>query len=128
MKFVIRVTDKNIPFNQVIFKFNNIIIQRLNSPGRGRFNKLNTQTADWDIIISNTSTNTISKSDLQHHGLGVNNIRILEKIVSGKKRILNIIKSIIEYDIPTASNTILRARTEMITERSDSNFITIFKN
>ncbi len=41
MKFVIRVADKNIPFNQIIFKFNNIIIQRLNSPGRGRSNKLN---------------------------------------------------------------------------------------
>jgi len=26
MKSVIRVTDKGIPFNQVIFKFNNVII------------------------------------------------------------------------------------------------------
>ncbi len=41
MKFIIRVADKDIPFNQAIFKFNNIIIQRLNSSDRGRFNKLN---------------------------------------------------------------------------------------
>ncbi len=54
MKSITRVTDKGIPFNQTIFKFNNIIIQRLNNPDRGRSNKLNTQTTDWDVIILNT--------------------------------------------------------------------------
>ncbi len=46
MKSVTRVTDKGIPFNQVILKFNNVIIQRLNSPGRGCSNKPNIQAAD----------------------------------------------------------------------------------
>ncbi len=44
MKSVTRVADKGIPFNQAILKLNNVIIQRLNSPGRGRSNKPNTQT------------------------------------------------------------------------------------
>jgi len=41
MKFVARVADKSILFNQAILKLNNIIIQYLNSPGRGRSNKPN---------------------------------------------------------------------------------------
>ena len=53
---------------------------------------------------------------------------ILEKIVSGEERILDIIKSIIEYDIPTASDTALRAKTEMTTEGPDSNRAIIFKD
>ena len=100
----------------------------MNSPGRGRFNKLNTQTADWDIIISNTSTNTISKSDLQRHNLRINNIEILEKMVSGGGRILDIIKLIIEYDISTAFNTVLQVKTEITTEGPDNNLTTILKD
>ena len=46
MKSIARVADKSIPFNQIILKLNNIIIQRLNSPDRGRSNKSNIQTAD----------------------------------------------------------------------------------
>ncbi len=53
---------------------------------------------------------------------------MLEKIVSGGERILDIIKLITEYDIPIASNTILRARTEMTTEGSDSNLTIILKD
>ncbi len=41
MKSVVRVADKDIPFNQAILKFNNVIIQRLNSLDRERSNKLN---------------------------------------------------------------------------------------
>ncbi len=41
MKSVTKIADKNIPFNQAILKFNNIIIQPLNSSGRECFNKLN---------------------------------------------------------------------------------------
>jgi len=100
----------------------------LNSPDRGRSNKLNTQTADWDAIISNTSTSTISESDLQRHDLGINNIGILKKMVSGGGRILNIIKPIIEYDISIISDTILRARTEIITKGLDNNLVTILEN
>ncbi len=53
---------------------------------------------------------------------------MLEKMVSNGGRILNIIKLTTEYDIPTIFNIILRARTEIITERPDSNFIIILKN
>ncbi len=128
MKSVVRVADKGISFNQAILKFTNIIIQRLNSSGRGRSNKPHTLTADWDAITSNTFINIIFESDLQRHSLGVNNMGILEKMVSGGGRILDIIKPIIEYDIPTASNIVLQTRTEMITEGLDSNFTIILKN
>src|SRR6266498_3066819 len=107
MKSVARVVDKNIPFNQIIFKFNNVIIQRLNSPDRGRFNKLNIQTADWDAIILNIFTSIISESDLQRYSLRINNMGILEKMVSNGERILNTIKPIIEYDISIVSDTAL---------------------
>ena len=60
--------------------------------------------------------------------LDSNNMKILEKMVSGWGRILNIIELIIEYDIPTVSDTILRARTEIITEGLDSNLTTIFED
>jgi len=53
---------------------------------------------------------------------------ILEKMVSNGERILNTIKPIIEYDISIVSDTALRARTEMITEEPDSNFIIILEN
>jgi len=53
---------------------------------------------------------------------------ILEKMVSGGGRILGIIELIIEYDIPTVSSIILRARTEMITEGPDSNLVIILKD
>ena len=49
-------------------------------------------------------------------------------MVSGGGRILGIIKLIIEYDILIVSGTVLRARTEMITERPDSNLVIIFKD
>ncbi len=49
-------------------------------------------------------------------------------MISDGGRILDIIKSIIEYDIPTASDTALRAKTEMTTEGPDSNLTTILKN
>ena len=49
-------------------------------------------------------------------------------MVSGGRHILNTIKPIIKYDIPTASNTSLRAKIEMTTEEPDSNLIVIFKN
>jgi len=55
-------------------------------------------------------------------------MRILEKIISGGGRILDIIKLITEYDIPTASGTALRARIEMITEGLDSNLIIILED
>ncbi len=55
-------------------------------------------------------------------------MKILEKMVSDGERILNIIKPITEYDISTVSDTVLRARTEMTTEESDSNLITILEN
>ena len=97
----------------------------MNSPDRGRSNKLNTQTADWDAIISNTSTSTISESDLQRHDLGINNMGILEKIVSGGERILDIIELIIEYDISIVFGTALRVRTEMTTKGLDSNLTII---
>ncbi len=100
----------------------------MNSPGRGRFNKSNIQTTDWDIILLNTFINTISDSDLQRYGLGVNNMGMLEKMVSGGGRILDIIKLIIEYDILIISSIILRARTEIITEGLNNNFITILEN
>ncbi len=100
----------------------------MNSSGRGRSNKLNTQTADWDTIILNIFINTIFESDLQPHSFGVNNIGMLEKMVSGGGRILNTIELIIEYDISTVSSTVLRARTEMTTEGLDSNFITILED
>jgi len=54
----------------------------LNSSGRGRFNKLNAQVTDWDVIILNIFISTISESDLQRYGFGVNNIKILEKMIS----------------------------------------------
>ncbi len=44
---------------------------------------------------------------------------ILEKMVFNEGRILGIIESIIEYDIPTVSGTVLRAKTEMITKIND---------
>ena len=53
---------------------------------------------------------------------------ILKKMVSGGGRILGIIKLIIKYDISIVFSTILRAKTEMITEGSDSNLIIIFEN
>ncbi len=53
---------------------------------------------------------------------------MLEKMVSGGGRILNIIKLTIEYDISIASSTILRTRIEIITKGSDSNFATILKD
>ena len=55
-------------------------------------------------------------------------MRMLEKIVSGGGRILGIIKLIIEYDIPTVFNTILRAKTEIITKRLDNNLTIIFED
>ena len=128
MKSVTRVADKGIPFNQTILKFNNVIIQRLNNPGRGYFNKLNVQTADWDVIVLNIFINTISESDLQRYGLRVNNMGILKKMVSSEGRILGIIEPIIEYDIPIVSGIILRVRIEMITEGSDNNFIIILED
>ncbi len=53
---------------------------------------------------------------------------MLEKMVSGGGRILDIIKLIIEYDIPTASGIVLQARIEMTTEGSDSNLIIILED
>ncbi len=53
---------------------------------------------------------------------------ILEKMISGGGRILSIIKLIIEYDIPTASDTALWARTEMTTKGPDSNLTTILED
>ncbi len=128
MKSVTRVTDKGIPFNQAIFKLNIIIIQRLNSPDRGRSNKSNTQTADQNTIILNTFINIISESDLQRHNLEINNIGILEKIISNGGRILNTIKPTIKYDISIVSSTTLRARIKIITEGPDSNFTIILKD
>ncbi len=55
-------------------------------------------------------------------------MEILEKMISGGERILDTNKLIIEYDIPTVSGTILRARTEMITEGPDNNLIIIFED
>ncbi len=52
----------------------------------------------------------------------------MKKIVSGGRRILDIIELIIKYDISIVSNTILQVRTEMITEGPDSNLITILKD
>ena len=49
-------------------------------------------------------------------------------MVSGGGRILNIIKPIIEYDISIISDTILRARTEIITKGLDNNLVTILEN
>ena len=100
----------------------------MNSPDRGRSNKLNIQTTDWDIIILNTFINIIFESDLQRYCLRINNIGILERIVSSGGRILNIIKPTVEYDIPTASDTALRAKTEITTEGPDNNLITILKD
>ncbi len=53
---------------------------------------------------------------------------MLEKMVSGGGRILGIIEPIIEYDISIVSGIALRARTEMITEGLDSNFVIIFED
>jgi len=53
---------------------------------------------------------------------------ILEKMVSGGGRILDIIQSTIEYDISTIFSTVLRARIEMITEGPDSNLTTILED
>ena len=53
---------------------------------------------------------------------------MLEKMVSGGGRILDIIKLIIKYDISTVSNTTLRARTEMTTEEPNSNLTTILED
>jgi len=55
-------------------------------------------------------------------------MKILEKMISGGKRILNIIELIIEYDISIISDTALRVRTEITTEGSDSNLTTILKD
>jgi len=49
-------------------------------------------------------------------------------MISGGGRILDIIKLIIEYDILIISSIILRARTEIITEGLNNNFITILEN
>ncbi len=53
---------------------------------------------------------------------------MLEKMVSDGGRILDTIKSTIEYDIPITSSTILRAKAEMTTKRPDNNLTTILKN
>ncbi len=53
---------------------------------------------------------------------------ILKKMVSDGERILDIIKSTIEYDILIVSSTTLRARTEMTTEGSDSNLTIILED
>ncbi len=53
---------------------------------------------------------------------------ILEKMISGGGRILSIIKPITEYDIPTVSDIVLRARTEIITEGLDNNLIIILED
>jgi len=100
----------------------------LNSSGRGRSNKLNIQAADWDTIILNIFINIISKSDLQRYDLRINNMGMLEKMISGGGHILCIIKPTTEYDILTVSSTVLRARIEMITEGSDSNLIIILED
>ncbi len=49
-------------------------------------------------------------------------------MVFGGKRILNIIELTTEYDISTTSNTTLRTKTEIITERPNNNLTTIFKD
>ena len=49
-------------------------------------------------------------------------------MVSGGERILNIIKSIIEYDISIVSDIVLRSRTEMTTKRLNNNFIIILED
>ncbi len=49
-------------------------------------------------------------------------------MISGGGRILNIIKLTTEYDISIISDTILRARIEIITERSDNNLIIILED
>ncbi len=49
-------------------------------------------------------------------------------MISSGERILNIIKSTTEYNIPTIFNTVLRARIEMITEGPNSNLIIIFED
>ncbi len=49
-------------------------------------------------------------------------------MISGGERILNTIKSTTKYDMSTVSSTALRARTEITTEESDNNFITILKD
>ena len=100
----------------------------MNSSGRERSNKLNIQTADWDAIILNIFTSIISESDLQRYNLGVNNMGMLEKMVSGGGRILDTIKLIIEYDISIISGTILRARIEMIREKLNNNLIIILED
>jgi len=46
-------------------------------------------------------------------------------MISGGEYILDIIKLITEYDISIVFNTILRARTEMITEGLNNNLIII---
>jgi len=51
-----------------------------------------------------------------------------EKIISNWERILGTIELTTEYDIPTVSDIILRARTEIITKGLDSNFITLFED
>ena len=48
-------------------------------------------------------------------------------MVSGRGHILDIIKLIIEYDIPTVSDTTLRARTKIITKGLNNNLIIILK-
>ena len=55
-------------------------------------------------------------------------MRMLEKIISNGKRILGIIKLIIEYDISIISGTILRARIEMIREKLNNNLIIILED
>jgi len=49
-------------------------------------------------------------------------------MVSSGGRILDIIESITEYDIPITSDNALRARAEMTTEGLDSNLTTIFRD
>ena len=53
---------------------------------------------------------------------------MLEKMISGGGRILNIIELIIEYDISIVSSINLRTRTEMITEGPNNNFIIILED
>ena len=49
-------------------------------------------------------------------------------MISDGKRIFGIIKLIIEYDISIISSTILRARTEITTEKPNNNLTTILED
>ena len=62
------------------------------------------------------------------YSLKINNIKMLEKIVSGGGRILDIIELTTEYDILIISSTALRARIEIIMEGLDSNLAIILED